>query len=335
MSYTDTMHLLEKEARRLSIPFVGNFELTYRCNLHCPFCYTLDRDRQPRELSAQQWKRIFSEMSSLGLTRATFTGGEVFVRSDLEELYCTTYDLGVRITLLTNGLLIKEKDCQYLKKRLPEGVSISVYGASDADYHRITGDSDGFQKVKASIALLKQYGIPVSLKAPALPALKEQLPDIRQFACDEGLKITLTKYISPTSFNKGSDFRLTPDEVSYYAALFDNANDIMGGVTESDNCCSIASCNAGKGRFAVTAHGNMMGCICYPEIQVPLGDGPCSAALETLRQRLRAKTEPCTDCLSCPSRSHCGKCGGLNYMETGCTWKCSEYRKELAKRHLI
>jgi len=332
------MRLLEEEARRLSIPFVGNFELTYRCNLSCPFCYTIDRDRCKAELSTSQWKRIFFEMSMLGLTRATFTGGEIFVRDDLEELYCSTYDLGVRITLLTNGLLVSEHDCSFLKKRLPEGVSISVYGATDSDYLRITGDPDGFQKLNQSISLLKQYKIPVSLKTLALPALKNQLTAIRQYAYDQNLKITLTKYISPISsntHNTQNDFRMTPSEIGFYAKMFDNSNDIMGGVLDTNNHCSISSCNAGKGRFAITAHGNIMGCICYPAIQIPIGDLPCSEVLHLLREKLSREQKICDDCKSCCYKAHCGKCGGLNFMETGYTFKCSNYRKELAKYSLI
>jgi len=333
LSYTDLMQLLENEARKLNIPFVGNFELTNKCNLKCQFCYIQDRNHNSSELDTSEWIRIVSEMSSIGLTRATFTGGEIFTRNDLEEIYCSSYDTGVRITLLTNGLLIDEADCKYLQKRLPEGISITLYGVSDYDYARVTGDNEGFQKIQKTISLLKQYHIPFSLKTLALPVLEKQLIKIKQFAYEQGVKITLTKYISPTSMSILPVERLPASIIKEYASMFDNANDIMGGVRNSDSC-SIASCNAGKARFSISADGSMFGCICYPEVQIPINKRPCLEVLSELRANLKKVQTTCEDCISCPYKTQCGKCGGLNYMETGSVSKCSDYRKELAKYNL-
>jgi len=183
--------------------------------------------------------------------------------------------------------------------------------------------------------LLIKYNIPTSLKTIAIPELYGSIRRIQEFASSIEKKITLTKYISPVP-NCWSDFnRIAAKDIYELAQTFDNANDIMAGVTSRDGNCDIASCNAGKGRFAINPYGEMMGCICYPEIKIPIENDSCKDVLRVLREKLNLKNEICEDCKNCSYKETCGKCGGLNYMETGSTTKCSQYRKELAKYKLI
>lgn len=334
MTYSDIVELLEKEAKKHMLPFNGHFELTSKCNLNCPFCYEKDRINRI-ELDTNQWLRIIKESTECGLFRATFTGGEIFLRSDFEELYCKTYDLGVRLILLSNGLLVTEDICKVLQKRKPETISITLYGVSNDKYSLITGDSTGFDKLQKSLYLLKKYEIPVSLKVLALPLLEDSFRAIKAFADNIDLKIALTKYISKNSRIKTiDDWRLSPSAIKKYASLFDN-DQIMGGQINALSECSIAQCNAGKGRFVVTPTGNLMGCMCYPEVQVPIGDRSFFQALTELRESLTLKNEVCLDCHTCLYNKSCGKCGGLNYAETGNYTICSSYRKALAKYKIL
>lgn len=334
MTYSEIIELLEKEAKKNTLPFNGHFELTSKCNLHCPFCYEKDR-KNNNELDTKQWMRIIKEAKECGLFRATFTGGEVFLRSDFEELYCKTYDLGIRIIILSNGLLIDENICKVLHKRKPETVSITLYGLNNEKYSLITGDSEGFEKLQKSLIFLKKYEIPVSLKVLALPLLEDNFQAIKEFANNMDVKIALTKYISKNSHIKAiDDWRLPPETIKKYVALFDNS-DLMGGQIDGRSDCSIASCNAGKGRFVVTSVGSLIGCMCYPEVQVSTINKPFKQALTELREALALKNKVCLECHTCLYSKNCGKCGGLNYSETGDYTVCSEYRKALAKYNIL
>lgn len=333
-TYSEIMELLEKEAKKNILPFNGHFELTSKCNLRCPFCYEKDRINNI-ELDTKQWLRIIKEASECGLFRATFTGGEVFLRSDFEELYCKAYDLGIRIIVLSNGLLIDERVCKTLHKRKPETISITLYGLSNEKYSLITGDSEGFEKLQKSLSLLKKYEIPVSLKVLALPVLEDSFQAIKEFANSMDVKIALTKYISKNNQIKDiDDWRLSPETIKKYVALFDNP-EVMGGKIDGTSDCSIANCNAGKGRFVVTSAGYLMGCMCYPEVQVSLINKSFAQALIELREALSLKTKVCIECRTCMYSKSCGKCGGLNYSETGDYAVCSDYRKALAKYNIL
>lgn len=333
MSYTQIMHELELDAKKNNIPISGVFELSSACNLKCKFCYAKQRNNKVRNLSIDEWKNIIRDCVNCGLLRATFTGGEPLTRKDFMEIYSFTYDLGVRITILSNGLLFDDDICAFLSERKPEGISITMYGICDEDYEKICGTKKGFKIFNEKINLLTKYKLPVSLKVLAIPELKNSLLKMKEYATKHDLKISLTKYISPYIGAK-NDFRLSAQEIQYYAQFFDNANDVVGGVKETNNLCSISKCSAAKSRFAITPDGYLLGCLCYPYVRVKINKG-FGDALKEIKEILSLKGSNCMECLMCPYNSHCNKCPGLNYMETGDETKCSKYRKELAAKNVL
>ena len=53
-------------------------ELTYRCNLQCPYCYNpLDLDGYRDEIDTATWQRVIGEAADMGIVQCyeNFTGG--------------------------------------------------------------------------------------------------------------------------------------------------------------------------------------------------------------------------------------------------------------------
>ncbi|HXX85978.1 MAG TPA: radical SAM protein, partial [Casimicrobiaceae bacterium] len=70
-------------------------ELTYRCPLHCVFCYNpLDYAARPEELSTEEWLRVLREGRALGAVQLGLSGGEPLLRDDLEFLVAEARRLG-------------------------------------------------------------------------------------------------------------------------------------------------------------------------------------------------------------------------------------------------
>ena len=70
-------------------------ELTYRCPLHCVFCYNpVDFARHEDELSTADWLRVLREGRELGAVQCGFSGGEPLLRDDLEALIAEARRLG-------------------------------------------------------------------------------------------------------------------------------------------------------------------------------------------------------------------------------------------------
>ncbi|MCA0177897.1 MAG: pyrroloquinoline quinone biosynthesis protein PqqE [Proteobacteria bacterium] len=80
-------------------------ELTYRCPLHCVFCYNpTDFARHEQELSTAEWVDVLRQGRALGAVQCGFSGGEPLLRDDLEELVAEAHRLGYYTNLLTSGV---------------------------------------------------------------------------------------------------------------------------------------------------------------------------------------------------------------------------------------
>jgi pyrroloquinoline quinone biosynthesis protein E len=93
-------------------------ELTYRCNLQCPYCYNpLDLRAHRDELSTQEWLCVLRDAAAMGIVQVHFSGGEPTLRTDLcalvegaasHELYSNLITQG---TFLDDALLDRLVDC--------------------------------------------------------------------------------------------------------------------------------------------------------------------------------------------------------------------------------
>ena len=84
-------------------------ELTYRCPLHCVFCYNpVDFAKHEVELSTEDWLRVLREGRELGAVQCGFSGGEPLLRDDLETLIGEARQLGYYTNLITSGVGLTE-----------------------------------------------------------------------------------------------------------------------------------------------------------------------------------------------------------------------------------
>ena len=87
-------------------PFSVVVSVSYRCNSRCRTC---DVWRKPNDdMTLEEWDKVFVSLGK-GVEYLTFTGGEPFLRKDLDELVIAGYHRTrpTYITIPTNGLLTK------------------------------------------------------------------------------------------------------------------------------------------------------------------------------------------------------------------------------------
>jgi PqqA peptide cyclase len=102
-------------------------ELTYRCNLQCPYCYNpLDLRRYADELSTALWQRVLSEAAALGVVQAHFSGGEPTLRRDLSELVSAANAYGLYTNLITQGTFLDATLLDTLLRARLDHIQISI-----------------------------------------------------------------------------------------------------------------------------------------------------------------------------------------------------------------
>jgi hypothetical protein len=96
-------------------PYSGKLSAPYR--LDCALTYRLPEgsdpsfapsDRVTRELSTDEWKRVFDKAWQVGVPHVVFTGGEPTLRDDLLELSAYGEKLGMVTGLHTDGLRLAQ-----------------------------------------------------------------------------------------------------------------------------------------------------------------------------------------------------------------------------------
>lgn len=103
-------------------------EVTYRCPLHCVFCYNpvdFAKTERADELSTADWLRVLREARALGAVQCGFSGGEPLMRDDLEELIAEAHRLGYYTNLLTSGVGLTKERAHALKASGLDHVQLS------------------------------------------------------------------------------------------------------------------------------------------------------------------------------------------------------------------
>ena len=92
---------------KAKIPFRYFLELTYRCNLACPYCY-VGKDRNKQELTLEDWKKVIDQLPFYSI--ATLVGGEPLLRKDfIDILAYTSKKIMNKVHVVSNGILINDE----------------------------------------------------------------------------------------------------------------------------------------------------------------------------------------------------------------------------------
>ncbi len=89
----------------IKLPMRYILELTYRCNLKCPFCY-ITGERNIKELTVDEWINIINQIPPISLI--SFVAGEVLLKEGFEVIYKKASEKFRKVTLITNGLKLDE-----------------------------------------------------------------------------------------------------------------------------------------------------------------------------------------------------------------------------------
>ena len=338
---------LHSKGRKLGLPIGGNFELTARCNFNCPMCYVHlsndDIEAMGKELTARQWIDIAKAAKDRGMVFVLLTGGEPFVRKDFFEIYDAMKEMGLMISINTNGSMLSGEIRRRLIENPPFRINVSLYGGCTETYKNMCGQA-AFDEVLENIRAIKEAGIDIRLNLSITPYNKDDIEKIYQISKELDVHIKATSYMYPSIRVNGGKYgygdRLSPTEAARcrvkrdlrrftpeeFAQRAENMKNLVS-VDESD--CPTepvegVRCRAGSSSFWLTWDGRMLPCgmMPYPRAY-PLKVGFDAAWDEIMRQTARIRTP--SQCGACPKRSVCPVCAAVAITETGSFEKVPTY----------
>jgi pyrroloquinoline quinone biosynthesis protein E len=180
-------------------------ELTYRCPLHCVFCYNpVDFARDESEISTDDWLRVLREARDLGAVQCGFSGGEPLQRADLEQLVAEARRLGYYTNLLTSGIGLNEARVAALKQAGLDHIQLS-FQDSTREVNDFLSSTRTFDLKRRAAALIKAQGFPMVMNCVIHRMNIDHLDKIIELAVEldaEYLELANTQFYSWAHVNR-------------------------------------------------------------------------------------------------------------------------------------
>ncbi|MCH2242401.1 MAG: heme d1 biosynthesis radical SAM protein NirJ [Aquabacterium sp.] len=162
------------------------WNLTRRCNLTCKHCYALSADMHyPGELSTEEAKSTMADLKAAGVPALILSGGEPLLRPDIFELAAHARELGLGVSLSSNGTLIDAERADRIAAAGFDYVGVSIDGLRETHdkFRRLQG---AFDATVAGLRLMTARGLKVGLRYTMTAMNAHDLPALLQLMRDEG-----------------------------------------------------------------------------------------------------------------------------------------------------
>lgn len=341
-------------------PNLCQFELTFRCGLHCKHCYT-DCYNKPDfikdELDTKKIKLILDKVYGAGVIWLCFTGGDALTRKDFLDIYAYAKNKGFIISIFTNAYSMTKETADYFGKSPPFVLEITLNAVTKKKYEQISQVKGSFEKVMDGVKMIMQRKLTLKIKTQVTKDNLEELPKIKKFVEDLGLNFNpspflharLDKNLGPCSL------RIKPEEVAGLdKRLFNTSNKLFNddcrlilnsknqspktnhrtpNVTHQKPNTNLFSCAIGGGDgIHIDPYGNLVPCICIRESKINLLKESVEQARNRILSWVRSKTFPINSkCEACLIKDDCRLCPGKALLDTGSLGEPVEWFCELAK----
>ena len=147
-------------------------ELTSRCNARCSYCY--NPARRTDELDTSKVLALIDKaVHEIAPYHMSFSGGEPLLRPDLPKLVRHAKEKALKVTVVTNGLLLNKARTTELLESGVDLFQVTLLAADRALHDRLEG-GPFFERVVSSIAELVNAGAQV---ATSFVACKDNIAD--------------------------------------------------------------------------------------------------------------------------------------------------------------
>lgn len=315
---------IAKKARKKGIPISGQFELTPLCNLDCKMCFVHMSKFQLGNialLSVEQWKNIVLQAKKAGLMKANLTGGECLIYPGFKEIYEYLHELGIQVTINTNGILLQGQMLQFLAKNPPHRMQISLYGSNDKVYEEVTGHKV-FSRLMKNLENAKRTGLNYHIAITPNPFMKDDLANVVRLAHNLGVTYNINDALSDPREETGRRGSVQDLDYQEYIKLYRLKAELDSGMIAKENDLKIPPvgvayegqeykkgiiCGAARSGFHVDWKGKMHPCIEYQHIEEDLLKKSFKECWDSINQwgihHLRPRE--CNNCFYANKCQHC------------------------------
>lgn len=267
------------------------------------------------------------------------TGGEPFLREDFTEIMSGMQEMGLQVSINSNGSLIDRSTAKWLGAHAPTRLNLTLYGASEESYQKVCGNGAFFGKVRDAVQWLRESDVPLKFNASITQDNAGDIQAMIAYAHSMDCPIQIATYMFPPVRRNdqmiGRNHRLSPEEAgrAKVEEMWQQGNrEFFGGMAEMyqrfvplqelENGPDLKPqkmemiCRAGVSTFWLDWEGNMSNCGMYPSVEFPMSgrtvrEGWKKLVEETGKIRYRSV------CGSCPNFKICHTCIAAVRCECG------------------
>jgi MoaA/NifB/PqqE/SkfB family radical SAM enzyme len=250
------------------ILFSAMLELTYRCNLHCFYCYN-DVDSIGKPMAMADYLTLLEDLKALGAMNLSLTGGEPTVSPHFFDLGRAAKSAGFVVRVKSNGHALRHDLAMRLKQEIdPFIVEISLHGATAPAHDRQTRVSGSFKRLLANLDTLRKLGIRVQLNSTLTLWNEHEMEDMFALADQLGLRLEMEPQVTPRDNGDKEPLQIAPTSEGIAKLLllkkqrFADERD-KNGQTEMPPPDSETKhhCGAGAASVTVDPWGNVYPCV--------------------------------------------------------------------------
>ena len=314
------MTLLDKQVAiwgRKGWLFGLHIDLTYRCPLRCRHCYLQGR-QHTTELTTKQLFTLLGQAAAMHVVAVTFSGGEILVRKDLEEILSEAQRLGFVVLLKTSGFGATKRTASTFAKKGVKGVDVSLYSHTAKSHDALTRVKGSFNAAISLILQLQDASVPVQAALTPMPGYCDDPRVTVDELKKSGIHHIKTNSVSDAFCDGANISQLLPDETIVRRQL--EASGAWPPTTPQPHNPQQRPCGAGSRELYLAPDGDIWPC---PGLPLSVGHFPEQSLQEVWEQSPRLKEiqgiqwKDLPQCSQCDLAPFCHFCMGKAFHEHG------------------
>jgi len=181
-------------------PISVQFEITYRCNNKCQFCYNHISTKANCELDTQTTKLVLDQIWNAEIFSVNFNGGEPLLRNDFFQITEYANQLGLNLHLNTNANLIGALEAKHISMYFPS-ICTSILSFNESIHDSLSGRKGAFQDMLNGIHYLKSYGVYLAANVMVCNSNHIDFEKTLKFLHSESIETLLITRLIPSESN--------------------------------------------------------------------------------------------------------------------------------------
>lgn len=161
------------------------WEATAACNLACAHCRRLDASAAG-DLTTKEARRLIEDLASWARPILVLSGGEPLVRPDILDLAAHAGDLGLTVSLATNGTRVDDALARSIAQSGIRRVAVSLDGADPATHNALRRQPGSFEAALEGCRRVREAGLSLQINCTVTRHNADRIEEVYCLALDLG-----------------------------------------------------------------------------------------------------------------------------------------------------